>query len=303
MSNLTGSVERSLLSPFGHRRGKGGAVLGFEEGGAGYERVGAGGGAEGAGFEVHAAIDFEAEIQVLLCPPRGQLLDFGHHVFAETLTAEAGLHRHHQHQINLGEEAFYRISWSVGIEHNTVLTTELADSREGGAVIIVGLDVNADEIRPGLRERFDVAVGLGQHQVGVEESVAELGKTTQRGYDSRTKREIRHEVPIHDIEVQPLQAVRGHDGGTIAKCGVVSGQERRGENGGELHGAQSSDPLTKRPARCESRGRLVALPVGAALGIQRDFVRHRRRSGASRESRDRRIGCGHCGDLPRCTVR
>jgi hypothetical protein len=80
------------------------AVFGFEEGGAGYEGVGSGGAAERTGSEVHAAVYFQAEFEFAFSAPGVDFLELGHHVFAETLATESGLHGHHEHKIDLIKE-------------------------------------------------------------------------------------------------------------------------------------------------------------------------------------------------------
>lgn len=91
-------------SPVGGVAQEGGAVRCLEKCGAGDEGVGSGGAAFGAGEGVDAAVDFEAKLEAALAAPGVDPGDFGQHVAAEGLPAEAGLHGHDEEEVDLGEE-------------------------------------------------------------------------------------------------------------------------------------------------------------------------------------------------------
>lgn len=190
-----------LIGPGGGAGGEGGAVGGGEEGGAGHEGIGPGGGAEGTGGEVHAAIDFEAEGEVALGAPGGELAEFGQHGFAEGLAAETGLHGHDEHEVNFGKEGLDGSNGGAGVEHDTALAAPGADLAEEGAVIVGGLDVDADEIGAGFGEGLGVVAGVAEHEVGVEKEVGEKG--AEGGYRLRAEAEVGHEMAVHDIDVEP----------------------------------------------------------------------------------------------------
>ena len=73
----------------------------------------------------------------------------------------------------------------------------LVDQARGRA----DLDVHRAAVRTRQVERLEVASGLAHHQVAVEEPIAVVA---QRRDDRRADREIRHEVPVHDVNVQPV---------------------------------------------------------------------------------------------------
>jgi hypothetical protein len=70
-------------------------------------------------------------------------------------------------------------------------------------VVVGGLDVDRDPVGPRLRERVDELLGLGQHEVRVEEELRAVAP--ERGEGLGAEGEVGHEVPVHHVEVQPLE--------------------------------------------------------------------------------------------------
>src|SRR5215203_88699 len=104
-------------------------------------------------------------------------------------------------------------------------------------MVVSGLDVNADQIGPCLCERLHIPVWLGKHQVSIEKQTD--SPAPERGECFGTEREVRHEMSIHDIDVQPLEFQICNLPGAESQVGMVVGQERRCENG-TMHGYQTS---------------------------------------------------------------
>ena len=94
----------------------------------------------------------------------------------EALSTETRLHRHDEHEVHLGEVGLDRFGRCAGVEHDAVLAAERVDAREGGGVVVSGLDVDADEFGSGFGEGFDVAVRLVEHEVNVEEELRVLAQ-------------------------------------------------------------------------------------------------------------------------------
>ena len=81
-----------------------------------------------------------------------------------------------------------------------------ADARELDVQVAVGLDVDLDRLRAGRGEFLKVEVGTRHHEVHV---AVEAGRNPLRERDDvGTEREVRHEVRVHDVEVQRLGAGR-----------------------------------------------------------------------------------------------
>ena len=93
--------------------------------------------------------------------------------------------------------------------------------------LLAQFDVNDDFVRAGPGKRFEQNFGLGTHEVDVKKH---FGQRTNGADDFRAKGNVRHEMPVHDVEVQPVGA------GTVgafdfpAKTGVVGGEQRGRDN-------------------------------------------------------------------------
>ena len=64
------------------------------------------------------------------------------------------------------------------------------------------LDVEGNQVATGFDERLDVPLGLGDHQMGIEEHLAALAKRLD---DRHAETDVRHEVAIHHIEMEYLR--------------------------------------------------------------------------------------------------
>ncbi len=65
------------------------------------------------------------------------------------------------------------------------------------------LDMNRDAGGAGLHERRDVRIRILNHQVDVER---DRGDPVDGAHDQRAKRDVWHEMAIHDVEVQQIGA-------------------------------------------------------------------------------------------------
>jgi hypothetical protein len=104
---------------------------------------------------------------------------------------------------------------------------QVADAGQRRPVVVGRLDVDADEAGAGPGKRFDVAFRFIEHQVRVEKEL-DAG-VPQRRHGAGPERQIGHEMAVHDIDVQPLQAELGDDGGAGRQVGMVAGQQGRSE--------------------------------------------------------------------------
>lgn len=79
--------------------------------------------------------------------------------------------------------------------------------------------MDRDEIRAGIEKGIHVAVRIIQHQVGVEKQA--WVAFTQIGNSLWPETEIRDEMPVHDIEMEPLYRKGGDLLKSVGKTGVV----------------------------------------------------------------------------------
>ena len=127
----------------------------------------------------------------------------------------------------------------------------------------VHLDVHAAVVGAGLGERLQIVAGVGHHQVAVEVGV---GVAADGGHHRRPDRQVGHEVPVHDIHVQPVglgpdPVDLGSEGGEVGR------QDRRGDAN---HPAHPTGLPADWPAHCAgSEGRRTSRrcrPPGEAAG-------------------------------------
>ena len=69
--------------------------------------------------------------------------------------------------------------------------------------LVVDLDVEGDRVRAGGDEALDVARRLGDHQVRIDR---QLGQAPDGRHDVRPEGHVGHEVAVHDVEVQAVDA-------------------------------------------------------------------------------------------------
>ena len=171
-----------------------------EDGAAGHEHVGPGGRGHGA---VVASIPPSTSRSTPGRPrrrPARTCRHLRHDLAHEALATEAGEHRHAQHEIDAREVRLDRLERRVRIEGESGAQPEAAHLRDE-LVGVADLDVHRAAVGPGLGEGFEVATRFGHHQVAVE---VERCVAAQRGHHGRTDRHVRHEVPVHDVDVEPV---------------------------------------------------------------------------------------------------
>ena len=131
---------------------------------------------ERGGLFVYAAVDLDIAAGAVLLYERADAADLGQHVRHEALAAEAGLHRHHEHHVELVEIRQYDGGRRPGLYRKgrqLALGSYLVERREY-ILRLVGLDVEADEVRARVAEPADVAVRPVYHEVHVQKHVRRL---------------------------------------------------------------------------------------------------------------------------------
>ena len=126
-----------------------------KECGAGDKRVRARPSAFRDGGIIDSAIHFEPILQRLFTTPRIGLLNLWEAFVNETLSAEAGIHRHHQQQINLIEKRLHSGDAGGRIHGEPNLFAERTDFPQQRRHAIAEFDVNDDLISPGFDKGFE----------------------------------------------------------------------------------------------------------------------------------------------------
>ncbi len=152
------------------------------------------------------------------------LLDLAHDIGDEALATEAGEHGHAQHEIDASEVRLHRIERCVGVEREAGAQIEAAHlGHEIGRA--ADLDVHRAAVRTRVGERLEVAPGLGHHEVTVEE---QRRVAPQRRDDRRADGDVRHEMPVHHVDVEPVSG-RGHLADLFGQHPEIRGEERGGD--------------------------------------------------------------------------
>jgi hypothetical protein len=75
-------------------------------------------------------------------------------------------------------------------------------------------------IRARIQEGIDIEVWIIKHQMDIKE---ELGVGAQGLHGLRTETQVWHKMPVHDVEMHPLEPCIFHDLQTVSKVSVVAG--------------------------------------------------------------------------------
>ena len=81
--------------------------------------------------------------------------------------------------------------------------------------------MNRHPVRAGPGKRLQKNFGLGTHQVDVK---SHFGQRTNGGNDAGTKRNIRHKMSVHYVQVQPIPAGALHALHLGGQPGEICGQ-------------------------------------------------------------------------------
>ena len=160
-------------------------------------------------------------------------------------------------------------------------------------------------------ERFDVAIGVADHQVHVERH---LGDALERRDDRRADGDVRHEVPVHDVDVDQVGAAALDGGDRVAERREIRGQNRRrDEDAHRLTSSEIGSPGAIWNPACgfwrstmpagmpgygfepttATRKPRCAEDFGGAIAVDADQIRHdvgRAAVAAVHEQRDARTG-------------
>ena len=190
----------------------------------------------------------------------------------EALPREAGVDAHDQHVVELGQDLLEQPDRGRRVERHAGPDAPAAQVRDSPLQVRHGLDVHADGGGARVDEGVEVAIGGLDHQVDVDR---ERRRAPDGFDDDGTERDVRHEAPVHHVDV--------HEPGTAALDGL-HGVGEMGEVGGEHRGSEDHEA-----------SRLTSRTSGVrAL----DAVAGRQASGAARCRAPRRGSCGSARRRP-----
>ncbi len=132
-----------------------------------------------------------------------------------------------------------RLDRSPGVERDAGLLAERADRLQRAMHVRAGLHVHRDDVGAGLRERLEVGIAGRDHQVRVEHLFRMRSHRCNR---AGPERDIRHEVPVHHVEMDPVRAGFIDRAHFLAELGEVGGKDgggdaERAHDGARYHAA------------------------------------------------------------------
>ena len=99
-----------------------------------------------------------------------------------------------------------RLDGGPRVDRDARQAAELADRGEGPVGVRGRLLVEGDRVGAGLGEGLDVALGLGDHQVHVDDAAGIVDGVRDRREDQGADRYRGHEMAVHDVEVDDAGA-------------------------------------------------------------------------------------------------
>ena len=170
------------------------------------------------------------------------------------------------------EDVFDELDRARRVEHRARLPAEVADLREHAVKMDRRGRLRLDEemVGAGASEFLEIALRLDDHQMHIERL---LRGAPHRLDDDRPEGDVRHEAPVHDIDMDPVRAglVDGKD--FLAEPLEIGGEDRRGDDdrthrrlGGARGRAVQDEPLNR---FCKA---LVVVGVGDAMRLPLDLV-------------------------------
>ena len=119
------------------------------------------------------------------------------------------------------------LSGVAGLSDTPARLPERADRLQRAVEMRAGLGMHGDDVGARFGERREVGIGRRDHQMAVEDL---RRRAADRLDDRRPEGDVRHEMPIHHVEMDPVGA-RGVDGAHLfAEAREVGGQDRGGDD-------------------------------------------------------------------------
>jgi hypothetical protein len=169
------------------------------------------------------------------------------------LSAKAWLDGHEQHHVDFGKQVLVGLDGRARVDRQARAGTGGADSaqRPHRSLDRLGVDGHAARARLGVPGR--PAVRILDHQVAVDRCA---GVLEQRLDDRQPEREVRHEVVVHDVDVQPVGGA-GHRRRFLGEPGEVGGQDA----GRDLNTHGTCESKASTPESQKRRGMSDPLPM------------------------------------------
>jgi 23S rRNA (uracil1939-C5)-methyltransferase len=216
-----------------------------------HEHVGAGRSSMRDGVGADAAINLDIDVVAAGVGHGPYLGDLGRHGRNVGLTAEAGVHRHHQHQINQVEHMGHGRRRRRRIEGDRRLDAERANVAEGAMQMLAGFGVHDEPLATSVDVTGRQFVRGEHHEVRLERK---LGVLSAGRDEVGPERQIRNKLAVHDVPLDAIGASRFQRGHFLAHASPIGRENRRGEvnwssrgGGHGRHGNDGTRPVRSRP--------------------------------------------------------
>ena len=155
----------------------------------------------------------------------------GQHLGQELLAAEAGLDGHDEQGVEVGQDVEIALQRRARLEGEPGQGARGTEVAGDGARVGAGLGVHGDVARAGLGVAGRPALRVLDHQVAVERYGADR---LHRLHHRQAEGQVRHEVRVHDVEVQPVGIGDALD--LVGEAGEVRRQQARRDHRFPGHG-------------------------------------------------------------------
>ena len=179
--------------------------------GTGHQHVGSGGYRLTCGVGIDPSIHLQIAVRLIAVDIPADRLQLGKLIGHELLSAEAGLHRHHQHQLHtqlqVGEHRFGR---GDGPQDDPPLHPALLHAPEGlpDAERHIGLQVDREQIGAGVGKGIHIAPRLFHHQMDVQKH---LRVPADGRHHRHADGDVGHEHAVHHVHMEPVGGIHPPD--------------------------------------------------------------------------------------------
>ena len=123
--------------------------------------------------------------------------------FDEALSAKAGIHAHHQDQVDHVDQIVEHLGGRGRVQDNAGPLAQSLDMLDRAMDVRPRLRVDGDRVRPCLGKGVQIGIDRRDHQMHVERLG---GVRAQRLHHRRADGDVGHEMPVHHIDVDPVGA-------------------------------------------------------------------------------------------------
>ncbi|MPL73717.1 hypothetical protein SDC9_19523 [bioreactor metagenome] len=198
----------------------------------------------------------------------------------ELLPAKARVHRHHADKVDHVEQILDAIKPAARVDRETRLAARAADRLQRAVNMRPGLEMGRDHIGAGLGEGVDIGIDRGDHQVHVHHR---LDMRPDRLHQRRAEGQVRHEMPIHHVDMDPIGTLRFDRADLLPEVGEIGRENRRRDLDGAVKaghgilGAGGTDGFSRLAKAFEGEAQAPpqAVSTGGAQGLRGLLPRER----------------------------